>query len=209
MHPDFLGRDPLLLKRLSEATGLKIITNTRYGAAAPLNISLPTWKPPARNSWPKDGSGNSGTASAIPASGRGSSKAVWIRGPLSNLQKKIVRAAALTNKETGLPVWIHTGDGAAALEEAAILKSEGVFLGKYTWVHAQNEKIFPSMNSLQKRALSFLLDGLSKNSAEDYISRLIFLKEKGLLQQVLLSPMQAGITLASRAAAISGTTNFL
>jgi phosphotriesterase-related protein len=185
--PDFLGRDPLLLKRLSETTGLKIITNTGlYGAAAhkylPAYVETSSPEQLAER-WTgeyRNGISDTGIRPGFIKSGVD-------KGPLSNLQKKIVRAAALTSKETGLPVWIHTGDGAAALEEAAILKSEGVFLGKYTWVHAQNEKDLSIHEQLAKAGAFISLDGLSKNSAEDYISRLTFLKEKSLLQQVLLS----------------------
>lgn len=185
--PDFLGRDPLLLKRLSEASGLKIITNTGlYGAAGhkylPAYVETTSagqlaeiWIREFRN-----GIGNTGIRPGFIKSGVD-------KGPLTALQKKIVKAAALTSKDTGLPIWIHTGDGAAALEEAEILKSEGVFLGKYTWVHAQNEKDLSIHEQLAKAGAFISLDGLNKNSAEDYISRLTFLKDKGLLQQVLLS----------------------
>ena len=54
--------------------------------------------------------------------------------PLSAIDAKLVRAAALTHRETGLPIASHTTTGAAAMEELDILEREqvrggGVHLG--------------------------------------------------------------------------------
>ncbi|RPD43308.1 phosphotriesterase family protein [Chitinophaga barathri] len=185
--PNFLGRDPLLLKRLSIASGLTIITNTGlYGAGAhkylPAYVQTSTAEELAAM-WIKEFRDGIGDTDIRP----GFIKSGVDKGPLTESQRKLVHAAALTNKETGLAIWIHTGDGAAALEEAEIIQSNGGRIASYTWVHAQNEKDLSIHEKLAKAGAFISLDGLSQNSAEDYISRLSFMKNKGLLQQVLLS----------------------
>lgn len=185
--PNFLGRDPLLLKRLSKASGITLITNTGlYGAASekylPAYVETSSAETLAEM-WIKEymqGIGNTGVKPGFIKSGVD-------KGPLTPQQKKIVRAAAITSKATGLPVWIHTGDGAAALEEADILQSGGIGLQRYVWVHAQNEKDRSIHERLAKKGAFISLDGLGASSAEDYLSRLLLLKEQGLLHKALLS----------------------
>jgi phosphotriesterase-related protein len=60
-------------------------------------------------------------------------------GPLDELDRKLVRAAAITARETGLTIASHAGDGAAVLEQLEIVAAEGTSLWKFVWVHAQNE----------------------------------------------------------------------
>jgi phosphotriesterase-related protein len=70
--PAYLGRDPRLLLRLSEASGLQIVTNTGYyGAANDVAVpKQPTSRPPA--SWRRGGRRSSAAASKARASGPGS-----------------------------------------------------------------------------------------------------------------------------------------
>jgi phosphotriesterase-related protein len=51
--------------------------------------------------------------------------------PLSDIDAKLVRAAALTHRRTGLPIASHTGTGAAALAELDLLggRAAGAFIG--------------------------------------------------------------------------------
>ncbi len=58
---------------------------------------------------------------------------------LSDVDAKIVRAAALTSRRTGLTIASHTVQGVAALAELAILETEGVPLSRFIYVHADGE----------------------------------------------------------------------
>ena len=51
-------------------------------------------------------------------------------GPLSEVDAKLVRAAARTHRATGLPIYSHTGDGVAALAQLAVLEEERVPLAR-------------------------------------------------------------------------------
>jgi phosphotriesterase-related protein len=185
--PNFLGRDPQLLKRLSAASGITMITNTGlYGAAGhkylPAYVATCSAEELA-GMWIKEfREGIDGTGIRP-----GFIKSGVDKGPLTPQQQKIVQAAALTHKDTGLPIWIHTGNGAAALEEAAILQSNGVNLQSYVWVHAQNEKDLSIHERLASQGAFISLDGLGPGSAADYIPRLALLKQQGLLHKALLS----------------------
>ncbi|KAA2243272.1 phosphotriesterase [Chitinophaga agrisoli] len=185
--PNFLGRNPRLLQRLSLAAGLHLITNTGlYGAAAhkylPAYVQQETPEQLAGRwvaEW-KNGIGDTGIKPGFIKSGMD-------KGPLSPLQRKLVTAAALTWRQTGLPIGIHTGDGAAAQEEAAILKEMKVPLSAWIWIHAQNEKDLAIHDQLAGAGAWVSLDGLSKENAQDYITRLTRLKQHGFLQQTLIS----------------------
>jgi predicted metal-dependent phosphotriesterase family hydrolase len=77
--PAFLGRDPALLRRLSEASGLQIITNTGYYSAVEANSCRPTPTPKRPTNWPRGGWANGATASTARASGRASSRSAWTK----------------------------------------------------------------------------------------------------------------------------------
>ncbi len=137
--PAYLGRDPLLLRRLSEASGLHIVTNTGYyGAANDSAVPRHAYAETARQ-----------LADRWTAEARHGIEGTGIRpgfvkigvdaGPLSDIDRKLVEAGALCHLDTGLTLAIHTGNGAAALEILSILKRLGVSPEAYVWVHAQNE----------------------------------------------------------------------
>ena len=117
--PAYLGRDPELLRRLSRASKLHILTNTGYYGAANDKFLPPhaftedadqlaaRWIREAR-----DGIDGTGIIPAFMKIGVDA-------GPLSDVDRKLVRAAARTHRATGLPIYSHTGNGIAALAQVA------------------------------------------------------------------------------------------
>jgi phosphotriesterase-related protein len=68
--PAYLGRDPVLLRRLSEASGVRILTNTGYyGAAKDKHLPAHALPKPTSN-WPHGGAQKPSVASTVPRSGR-------------------------------------------------------------------------------------------------------------------------------------------
>ncbi len=58
---------------------------------------------------------------------------------LSSIDAKLVRAAAITHRETGLTIAVHTsGNVEGARKSLQILKEEKVAPEAWIWVHAQN-----------------------------------------------------------------------
>ncbi len=136
--PAYLGRDPILLRRLSGASGLHLITNTGYYGASggkylPRGAREQSAEKIAERWIAEFRHGIDGTGIKP-----GFIKIGVNNGPLNPIDAKLVRAAALAHRETGMIIACHTGDGAAAIEEINILKKEDVTPSALIWVHAQN-----------------------------------------------------------------------
>jgi phosphotriesterase-related protein len=205
--PNYIGRDVVLLKRLSQESGLSIVTNTGYYGAVG-NKFLPRhaheesaaqlaarW----RQEW-HDGIDGTGIRP-------GFIKLGVEKGKLPPLHEKLVRAAARVHRESGLAICIHTGDGEAALEELRILREEGIAPEAFVWVHAQNDP-GPVQWDVAGQGGWVSLDGynLGRGNPERYVEMLLALKGRKLLHRVLIShddgwsvdgeePTGAGLTL--------------
>ena len=185
--PAYLGRDPLLLKQLSEATGLNILTNTGYyGAANDKFVPAHAWKETAEQlaaRW---------IAEARTGIDQTGIKPAFIKigvdpGPLSDIDSKLVAAAARTHLVVGLPVWSHTGDGPAALAQLALLKREGMPLRAFVWVHAQNERDPAVYQRVAEEGAWISFDGLGPDDVDRYVELVAAMRSAGHLDRVLLS----------------------
>ena len=109
--PAYLGRDPRLLRRLSEASGIHILSNTGYyGAAKDKHLPPHAFTETADQlaaRWIREVERGIEGTSVKPAF----MKIGVDEGPLSEVDSKLVRAAALTHRETGLPIASHTTHG--------------------------------------------------------------------------------------------------
>ena len=185
--PAYLGRDPVLLKRLSKASGLNIITNTGYyGAidnkAIPKSVFDYTPDDIAEkwiNEW-ENGIDSTGIRPGF----------IKIAVPpdsiLSPFHEKLVRAAARTHLKTGLTINAHTGPFKTALAELAILKSEGVDPSAFIWTHAQADSLNTHLIAARMGAW-VSLDNVMENNIPYYVAALQNLKKNGLLNHVLIS----------------------
>lgn len=180
--PNFLGRDPQLLARLSDATNLEIWSNTGlYGAAN--HKFLP-------------GFARSETAAQLAKRWLVETQEPWRprfikigvnRGPLDELDRKLVRAAAMTSRETGLTIASHTGDGAAAVEQLEIVTAEKVSPAKFVWVHAQNERNHELHEKVARAGAWVEFDGIGPKTTEFHLQCVRFLAAKGLQHRTLVS----------------------
>ena len=185
--PNWLGRDVVLLRRLSEASGLQIITNTGwYGARQhlflPASVRQETPQQIASH-WIKEfESGIDGTRVKP-----GLIKIGVDAGKLSESNEKIVRAAALTHLKTGLTIGAHTGDGAAALQQLDLIESLGVSARAFIWIHAQSEKNSQLHIDAGRRGCWIEFDGINPSSIERHVTLVKTMREAGLLGRVLIS----------------------
>ena len=185
--PKYIGRDVKLLKRLSMASGLNILTNTGYYGAAqekylPAHAYTETAGQLAQrwiNEW-KNGIDGSDIKPGFIKSGVDNY-------PLSAVQQKIIEAAAITHLATGLTIGIHTGNGQAAMEELRIIQSKGVTAEAWIWIHAQNETNREMHIHAAKEGGWVSFDGVSVNSISTCLGFLKDMKEQKLLHKVLLS----------------------
>ena len=124
--PAYIGRDVELLRKLSEASRLNLITNTGYyGAAGNKFLPRHAFRETADElafHWLADWTGGIEETDIRP----GFIKIGVDAGPLSDIHRKLVRAAARTHQRSGLVIAAHSGDGAAAMDELAVLSEEGI-----------------------------------------------------------------------------------
>ena len=185
--PAYLGRDVLLLRRLSRATGLHILTNTGYyGAANDKFVPAHAYEESAEQlaarwgaEW-RHGIEGTGVRPAFLKIGVDP-------GPLSAIDGKLVRAGALCHRTTGLRLHVHTGDGPAAEAVVAALRAERVGPEAYVWVHAQNEKDRGVHRRLAAQGVWISLDGVSETSLDAHVGGVVDLARAGLLSRVLVS----------------------
>ena len=185
--PAYLGRDPRLLKNLSEASDLNIITNTGYyGAAKEKYLPGHAYTETAEQlsqRWireSKEGIDGTGIKPGFIKTGVDAS-------PLSAVQEKIIHAAALTHLATGLTIAVHTGNGKAALRELEILDQNGVGPNAWVWVHAQSEKDQDLHIQAAKKGGWVEFDGVSPSALQEHIKFISRMKNEGFLNRTLVS----------------------
>jgi phosphotriesterase-related protein len=189
--PAYIGRDAALLRRLSEAAKLNVVTTTGYyGAANDKFVPAFAYRESAEDlaaRWVAEferGIEGTGVRPGIIKIGVDA-------GPLSEIDAKLVRAAALTHLKTGLTIASHTGDGAAALAQLDLITGLGVSPTAFIWVHAQNEKDRAVHERAAARGCWVEFDGVSSRSAAEHVTLVTHLAEGGFLNRILVS-MDAG-----------------
>lgn len=185
--PSYLGKDPVLLQKLTEATGMQFITNTGYygaveGKYLPAHAFTESPEQLAKR-WVtefREGIEDTGVRPGF------IKISVNSGAPLSEMDEKLVRAAAITQRETGLLIVSHTGTWETADAEIEVLKDEKVDLSQFVWVHAQVEKDFRNYKKAAKEGVWISLDGIAWD-IPGHLERIVYCKENGLLDHVLLS----------------------
>ncbi len=182
--PKYIGRDPSLLRRLSEASGLHIVTNTGlYKEPYLPRYALEGTAESLADDWTRE------AAEGIDGTGvrPGFIKIAANEGPLSPVQRKIVRAAALTHLRTGLTIASHTTVGGTALEELDVLAGEGVGCSAFIWVHADAEADAGLRREAAARGAWVELDAVDPDSPERHLRMLRELSDAGFADRVLVS----------------------
>jgi predicted metal-dependent phosphotriesterase family hydrolase len=186
--PQYLGRNISLLKRLSDSSGIQILTNTGYYGAAggkflPSSLNNQTAEDLAKSWILEAEEGIEGTGIRP-----GFMKLGVDDLPFSTSIIKILKAAAITHKATGLPIAIHTSNGGKpALEELRLLTESGVDADSWIWVHAQNEKDISYHLAAAGKGGWVEFDGIDNNNTGQYIDILSKMKAAKLLTRVLIS----------------------
>jgi phosphotriesterase-related protein len=109
------------------------------------------------------------------------------KGTLSEIDGKIVRAAAVAHRETGLTIAAHTGANPEAVtQQLAILKEEGVDPAAWIWVHAHEAAVEDLLAAADAGAW-IELDAIRPGGYGAQLMRVEALVQAGHLSQVLLS----------------------
>ena len=185
--PAYLGRDVALLERLSQASGLHILSNTGYyGAAQDKHLPRHAFSETADQlaaRWTREFTHGIDGTPIKPAF----MKIGVDDAPLSEVDGKLVRAAAMACRATGLPIASHTGTGAAALAELELLDRLGVPASAFIWVHAHNERDATFHHRAAKAGAWVEFDGISDGGVARHVELVRDMKAHGLLGRVLVS----------------------
>ena len=193
--PQWLGRDPLMLKSLSRVSGVNFITNTGYYGVRS-NFFIPDsifaldaseiadlWIDEYKNGI--EGTGIRPGFIKI---------SVNPDDHLSPEHIKIIKAASIAHLVTGLVIASHTGPDGPAFEQIELLKESGADPSAFIWIHAQSgtiegniraarEGTWISLDNIRKRNV----EPGSPNSIEWYADRISRLRDEGLIDKVLIS----------------------
>jgi len=185
--PAWLGRDPALLKRLSAASRLHLVTNTGYYGAAddkfvPPHAYAETADQLAARWTTEFRDGIEGTGIRP-----GMLKIGVDKGRLSAIDRKLIVAAARCHRQTGLRIGVHTGDGAAALDILETLKAEGVAPEAYLWIHAQNEADRAVHVKAAEAGAWVEFDGVGPQALDGHLEAVTDMIRRGHLARLLVS----------------------
>jgi phosphotriesterase-related protein len=182
--PAYLGRDPELLRRLSAAADLHLLTNTGYYKEPFLPPHAFTDSVDAlADRWVHEFEAGIDGTGIRP----GFIKIAVNPGPLIPIQQKIVRAAARAHRRTGLTVASHTVAGVPALEELDLAAKEGMNLGRFIVVHADGEKDPKYHAEIARRGAWVEFDGVGGRPIPEHVSMIMEFLEKNGPDHLLLS----------------------
>jgi phosphotriesterase-related protein len=182
-----LGRDAVLLQRLSAESGLHILTVTGNYAAIqyrqlPRHVFTDSPEALARRwiaEW-HDGIEGTGVRPGFIKLGFNGDR-------LSKVEQTLIRAAAIAHRETGLTIGAHTGRAISAFEQLAILEAAGVDPSAWVWIHADQEQDLARHADAARRGAWISFDGVRPERLSEIVNRVMNLRAQGLLNRTLVS----------------------
>ncbi|MBL9166633.1 MAG: hypothetical protein JNN07_02690 [Verrucomicrobiales bacterium] len=180
--PAFIGRDPRVLKQLAEATGLHLITNTGYYGGANDKFVPPHAYDESADQlagrWTAEwerGIEDTGVKPGFLKIGVDEVKGDSVR--LSEIDEKLVRAAAITSGRTGLSVTCHTGGGPAGLAATRLFAEQGGMPSRFVVAHSDSHGLSFNQQIAELGAwVSF--DAVSRRPLEQHLKLVAALLEK-------------------------------
>lgn len=185
--PAYLARDPQLMARLSNESGVNILTNTGYYGAAQDKFLPPHAFTESADElaarWIREAREGIEDTGIFP----GFIKTAVDPGPLSDIDRKLLQAAARTHHETGLVIASHTTDAVSILETLEVLEAESLPGDAFIWVHAHTVQDKATHDRVAEAGLWIELDGLSPDSLGVHLEMLLHHRDQGRLGQVMVS----------------------
>lgn len=197
---DGIGRDVRALRRISEETGLHIIAGTGYyvGATHPRDIGARDDEEIARHFIAELREGIQGTDIRAGFIGE-----IGVSERFEDRERKVLRAAAIAQRETGVGIEVHVNPWTTnGLEAAHLLLELGVAPEKIVICHVDVENRRPYIDSLLALGVFIEFDNFGKEYFVDAAVRrpgygcfardtervrlLAALIEKGYVRQILL-----------------------
>lgn len=182
--PMYLARDVEILREIGRRTGMRFLTNTgqyKEPYLPPATFEIDALQ--LADQWIAEWEDGIDGTDARP----GFVKTAVNPEPLAPVQRKVIRAAALTSSATGLTIATHTGRADQAMEVLDIVEAEGVAPDRWIFVHAQNETDVGKLLAVARRGAWIELDGLGDTTIDKHMAPLLALLEAGFEGKVMLS----------------------
>lgn len=192
-----IGREPLILEALGRKSRIHVVAPTGF------------YKEPFMPSWIREKTINELAdfmREEIETGIEGTPvKAGFIKLAASNeglteLEEKILRAAARASKKTGAAIAEHTSgqmSGSILLQELKVLREELFDLRKFIWVHAHSEPDISLHMKAAEMGVNIEYDAIGGGKPDDFFVSLIQrMVEKGKQKHVLISQDAGGYNAA-------------
>jgi phosphotriesterase-related protein len=182
--PMYLARDVRILRTLAELTGLHIITNTgqyKEPFLPPRTFQITAEELAA--DWVSEWEYGIDGTDVRP----GFIKTAVEPVPLAPTQVKVITAAALTSRATGLTIGTHTCAAVPALEILRILDRNDVDPRKWIFIHAQGEPDHELLRLVAREGCWMEIDAIGNGQDAEQLALVLKLLDWGCESQVLLS----------------------
>lgn len=182
--PMYLARDVHVLRMLSEQTGMHFITNTGQYKEPYLPASTLTRPAEAiAAEWIGEFLHGIDGTTVRP----GFIKTAVFPQPLAEVQRKVMTAAAITSRETGLTIGTHTCAAIPALQIVRLLERHGVDPARWIFIHAHQETDVELIAMVARSGCWIELDGIGAAEDASIARTLLLLLDRGLEGQLMLS----------------------
>jgi len=185
---DGYGRDVKALKKISEETGVHVLSTTGFIMASLFpNIAYNSTESELVDLFTKDiKEGMDGT----------DIKAGWVKcgtshDKMTRTEEKVIRAAAKTHHRTGVSVTTHTMGGTMAFTQINLLFSENVPLDRISIGHIDRNSLnIGYLKMIAKKGVFFAFDNIGKTKYYPDSVRIDMIKQliaDGFVKQILLA----------------------
>jgi phosphotriesterase-related protein len=180
--PAYIGRDPRVLKKIAEATGLHIVTNTGYyGGAGDKFVPKHAYEETPdqlADRWVREWNLGIEDTEVKPGFLKiGVDEAEGDPPRLSGIDEKIVRASARASRRTGLAVTCHTGGGPAGLAATKLFIEVGGMPARFVVAHSDGHGVHINQQVAELGAwVSF--DAISRQPLEQHLKLVTAMVEK-------------------------------
>lgn len=106
---------------------------------------------------------------------------------LSKIDKKILKAAVIASKATGMPVHCHLMRSNSFLEAIDVLEEENFNLSKFLWAHAGNEANMDVIDLAYSKGIWLGFDQIRREDYSKYYSLIKKAIQRGYTDKILLS----------------------
>jgi phosphotriesterase-related protein len=185
--PAYLGRDPRMMKILADKSGINILSNTGfYGAVNDkyipdfaFNINADSMAALWINEF-KNGIEDTGIKPGF------IKIAVDPDSVLTDIDKKIVHAAIITHKQTGLTIVSHTGPDGPAFAQLKMIKEQGLSASSWVWTHAQEGTPEAHIRAAKEGAW-ISIDNINQEKLSSNMLFIKNMKSANMLNRLLIS----------------------